>query len=298
MDLVTKNDFNDELKKIKKKEQELYKFILQQFLDLEEFKKSFSSSVAKTVDSRIATLDEAIKNVEKLNVNGTTYNEIRDLIKQNTSDQSTAVSVSQGEQGPPGEPGPQGEQGPQGEPGPQGEQGPPGETGPQGEPGIQGPSGEMGPQGIPGPIGEPGPQGEPGQDGLSEEKVRSIIENYIDRLQVNSSTSGKIEVNSEDVFPSSYCVGNDCEPINLLKCMERHEEVTIFLKESVLMRLVIPNPKENLIGKKLVIINTGNLNWKVVVAEGGKIGGQNERQVNKNGQCLRLVTDGEKYYPV
>ena len=53
-------DVVEELKKIKKKEQELYKFILQQFLDLEEFKKSFSNSIAKTVDVKLEQIDEAL----------------------------------------------------------------------------------------------------------------------------------------------------------------------------------------------------------------------------------------------
>ena len=50
----------DEVNKIKKKEQELYKFILQQFLDLEEFKKSFSSSIAKTVDTKLEQIDKVL----------------------------------------------------------------------------------------------------------------------------------------------------------------------------------------------------------------------------------------------
>jgi hypothetical protein len=53
-------DVIEELKKIKKKEQELYKFILQQFLDLEEFKKSFSSSIAKTVDTKLDQIDKVL----------------------------------------------------------------------------------------------------------------------------------------------------------------------------------------------------------------------------------------------
>ena len=55
-------DVVDEVKKIKKKEQELYKFILQQFLDLEEFKKSFSSSIAKTVDLKLEEIDIVLSN--------------------------------------------------------------------------------------------------------------------------------------------------------------------------------------------------------------------------------------------
>ena len=80
MDLVTKANFNDELKKIKKKEQELYKFILQQFLDLEEFKKSFSTSIAKTVDSKLALVDETLTSLNaKSGVGGLPVEEIRKI---------------------------------------------------------------------------------------------------------------------------------------------------------------------------------------------------------------------------
>ena len=53
MEVVTKNDLNVELKKIKKKEQELYKFILQQFMDLENYKKNFSSKISSEVENII-----------------------------------------------------------------------------------------------------------------------------------------------------------------------------------------------------------------------------------------------------
>ena len=51
-------DVVEELKKIKKKEQELYKFILQQFLDLEEFKKH---NFEKALIDAFMKLDENLK---------------------------------------------------------------------------------------------------------------------------------------------------------------------------------------------------------------------------------------------
>ena len=96
MDYVSKHTLDEELRKIKKKEQDLYKFILQQFLDLEEYKKSFSANISKNVD-------EIVKDkLGNLNVSG------------------DGNSGEARPQGPKGEAGPQG---PQGEAGPQGPQG-------------------------------------------------------------------------------------------------------------------------------------------------------------------------------
>ena len=41
VEYIKKDDFNEEVSNIKRKEQELYKFILQQFLGLEDFKEKF-----------------------------------------------------------------------------------------------------------------------------------------------------------------------------------------------------------------------------------------------------------------
>ena len=81
MDYVSKHTLDEELRKIKKKEQDLYKFILQQFLDLEEYKKSFSANISRNVD---------------------------EIVK----DKLGNLNVSAGEAGSQG---PQGTQGPQGE---------------------------------------------------------------------------------------------------------------------------------------------------------------------------------------
>jgi len=64
------------------------------------------------------------------------------------------------------------------------------------------------------------------------------------------------------------------------------------------LKYTLPLPNDELIGKKLLIINTTSNNWKIVVAQNGKIGGQNERQLNKMGQSLTLICDGEKYYSI
>ena len=59
MDYVSKQMLDEELRKIKKKEQDLYKFILQQFLDLEDYKKSFSDKISEFCEAKYRNLSQA-----------------------------------------------------------------------------------------------------------------------------------------------------------------------------------------------------------------------------------------------
>ena len=43
-------------------------------------------------------------------------------------------------------------------------------------------------------------------------------------------------------------------------------------------------------------MNISSSIWKIRVEEGIKIGGQIEKILNKTGNYLKLVSDGEKYY--
>lgn len=263
MDLVTKANFNDELKKIKKKEQELYKFILQQFLDLEDFKKGFSQTIAKTVDAKITQVEEALSNLNKNNINSLSVEEIKRLITEIVN----TKTLQQGPQGAEGPAGPQGAEGPQG---PQGAEGP------------------QGPQGAEGPAGPQGPQGAEGE--VDEEKLKSIVETFLEsRKEVKTSVPKT---------PSSFFVTDDFNSSELLKALEVHNEVVCFLKDTMVSKFVIPTPTVELIGKTLTIINSGNTSWKVTVADDGKIGSQNEKSLNKAGQYVKLITDGEKYYVI
>jgi len=107
----------DEVNKIKKKEQELYKFILQQFLDLEEFKKSFSSSIAKTVDTKLEQIDKVLLKTSEIESSvGSDLEIIKKVILEN-------LHLLQGEKGDKGEKGEKGEKGDKGEKGEKGEQG-------------------------------------------------------------------------------------------------------------------------------------------------------------------------------
>jgi len=261
-DLVTKANFNEELKKIKKKEQELYKFILQQFLDLEDFKKGFSQTIAKTVDTKIAQVDEAVLNMNKNNVLSLSLDEIKKVVAELVNKSEKSGTAVEGPEGPVGPAGPAGPEGPVGPAGP------------------EGPVGSVGPAGPEGPVGSVGPVGPPGQS-IDEEKLREVVSS----LLVTTIKS-----------PSALNVADDFSNELLMDALSKHDEVFCFLKDTLLSKLVLPAPSERLFGKRLSLINASSNSWKITVAEDGKIGPQSEKSLNKNGQFLKLVSDGEKYY--
>ena len=229
MDYVSKHTLDEELRKIKKKEQDLYKFILQQFLDLEEYKKSFSANISKNVD---------------------------DILKDKLGNLN--VSVGSGEAGPDGQ---QGEQGPQGEVGPAGPQG---EQGPQGEAGPAGPQGEVGPAG---PQGEAGPQGPMGP------------------------ASGNLVKN---VFKYDDTFEND----SFLESLSANNETVVFLGTNIVGKLSLPKPSPEMAGRQLLIINTGDNTWKISAQSNVKIGGQYDKNLNKEGNYIKLLVGDEKYYVI
>jgi hypothetical protein len=222
MDYVSKHTLDEELRKIKKKEQDLYKFILQQFLDLEEYKKSFSANISKNVD-------EIVKNkLGNLNVSG------------------DEKSGEAGQQGPQGDKGPQG---PQGEAGPHGLQGEAGPAGPQGEQGPQGPQGEAGP--------------------ASGNLVKNVFK-------------------YDDTFENE----------SFLESLSANHETVVFLGTNIVGKLSLPKPSTEMIGRKLLIINTGDNTWKISAQSNVKIGGQYEKNLNKEGNYIKLLVGDEKYYVI
>jgi len=355
MDLVTKANFNDELKKIKKKEQELYKFILQQFLDLEEFKKSFSTSIAKTVDSKLALVDETLTSLNvKSGVGGLPVEEIRKIIsdsikardekhaltEEKIKDLVTKTLALQKLEV------------------------------------IQ--KSSLTEDKVLDLINKSGITEEKLQEvlsalkeeftsksglseakvleliqekasgsGLSEEKVLELIhekasasglseERVLELIHEKASGSGLSEervlelihekaygsgLSEEKVLeliqekvstvvsggnvsddesgiklPKVFKVDNDIP--DLLASLLQHDEIVIFLSDATFTKLTLPKPNERLFGKMLSIINTGNYTWKVNVSDDGKIGGQNEKTISKNGQYLKLVSDGQKYFVI
>jgi len=244
MDYVSKHTLDEELRKIKKKEQDLYKFILQQFLDLEEYKKSFSANISKNVD---------------------------DILKDKLGNLN--VSVGSGEAGPDGQ---QGEQGPQGEvgpAGPQGEQGPQGEAGPAGQQGEQGPQGEAGPAGPQGEVGPAGPQGEAGPQGPMGPASGNLVKN---------------------VFKYDDTFEND----SFLESLSANNETVVFLGTNIVGKLSLPKPSPEMAGRQLLIINTGDNTWKISAQSNVKIGGQYDKNLNKEGNYIKLLVGDEKYYVI
>ena len=262
-------DVVEELKKIKKKEQELYKFILQQFLDLEEFKKSFSSSIAKTVDTKLEQIDKILlKHSDIESSSSSDLETIKKVILENLH----ILKGEQGEKGEKGEQGEKGEKGEQGEKGEKGEQGEKGKQGEQGEQGAQGEQGEKGEQGKQDEKGEKDEKGAKGEQGEQDEK-------------------------SEDLgLKRGYYYNENGEIPDIAKTLEKYNTCSIFLKSSIIGIFILPKPNDSFIGKELLIINTSSSIWKIRVEEGIKIGGQIEKILNKSGNYLKLVSDGEKYY--
>ena len=191
MDYVSKHTLDEELRKIKKKEQELYKFILQQFLDLEEYKKSFSANISKNVD---------------------------EIVK----DKLGNLNVSAG-------------------------------------------SGEAGPAG---PQGEKGPQGEAGPAGPASENLVKNVFKYDDTFE-------------NDLF---------------LESLSANHETVVFLGTNIVGKLLLPKPTTEMVGRQLLIINTGDNSWKISAQSNVKIGGQYEKSLNKEGHYIKLLVGDEKYY--
>ncbi len=250
MDYVSKHTLDEELRKIKKKEQDLYKFILQQFLDLEDYKKSFSQKISKNVD-------EILKDkLDNLTISG------------------DGKSEEAGIHGPNGLRRLQGEQGPQGEAGQQGPQGEVGQQGPQGEVGPQGPQGEAGPQGPQGEVGQQGPQGEEGKQGPHGEA---------------GPASGNLVRN---VFKYNDTFENEL----FLESLSANHETVVFLETNIVSKFILPKPTTEMVGRQLLIINTGDNTWKISAFSNIKIGGQYEKNLNKEGHYIKLLVDSEKYY--
>ena len=282
MDYVSKHMLDEELRKIKKKEQDLYKFILQQFLDLEEYKKSFSEKISKNVD-------EIVKDkLGNFNVSG----DGNRIVAGPQGPQGEARPA--GPQGEAGLAGPQGEAGlagPQGEVGPAGPQGEVGLAGPQGEAGPAGPQGEAGPAGPQGEAGPAGPQGEVGPAGPQGEAGSAGPQGEVGPAGPAGPASGNLVKN---VFKYEDTFENDL----FLESLSANNETVIFLGINIVGKLSLPKPSPEMVGRKLLIINTGDNTWKISALSNVKIGGQYEKNLNKEGNYIKLLVGDEKYYVI
>jgi hypothetical protein len=295
MDYVSKHTLDEELRKIKKKEQDLYKFILQQFLDLEEYKKSFSANISKNVD-------EIVKDkLGNLNISAGQRGAGSQGEKGPQGEAGPAgLQGEAGPQGPQGEAGPQGQQGekgPQGEAGPaglQGEKGPQGEAGPQGPQGEKGPQGEAGPQGQQGekgPQGEAGPQGQQGEKGPQGEVGPQGPQGEVGPQGPTGPASGNLVKN---VFKYDDTFENEL----FLESLSANHETVVFLGTNIVGKLSLPKPTQEMVGRQLLIINTGDNSWKISAQSNVKIGGQYEKNLNKEGNYIKLLVGDEKYYVI
>jgi len=280
MDYVSKHMLDEELRKIKKKEQDLYKFILQQFLDLEEYKKSFSQKISKNVD-------EILKDkLDNLTILGDGKSEEAGINGPN------GLRRLQGEKGPQGEAGPQG---PQGEAGPQGPQGEAGPQGPQGEAGPQGSQGEAGPQGSQGEAGPQGSQGEAGPQGSQGEKGPQG-EAGPHGSQGEKGPRGEAGPAGGNLVKNVFKYENTFENDLFLESLSTNNETVIFLGTNIVSKLSLPKPAPEMVGRQLLIINIDDNTWKISAASNIKIGGQYEKSLNKEGHYIKLLIGDEKYY--
>ena len=301
MDYVSKHTLDEELRKIKKKEQDLYKFILQQFLDLEEYKKSFSANISKNVD-------EIVKNkLGNLNVSG-----------DEKSGEAGPAGL-QGEAGPAGLQGEAGPAGPQGEAGPAGPQGEAGLVGPQGEAGLVGPQGEAGPAGLQGeaglvgPQGEAGlvgPQGEAGPQGLQGEAGPQGLQGEAGLVGPQGEAGpagpqgeagpagpqGPVGPASGNLVKNVFKYDDAFENDLFLESLSANHETVVLLGTNIIGKLSLPKPSPEMVGRQLLIINTSDNTWKISALSNFKIGGQYEKSLNKEGHYIKLLIDIEKYY--
>lgn len=93
-----------------------------------------------------------------------------------------------------------------------------------------------------------------------------------------------------------YCYDENGKIPDIMKTLEKYNSCSIFLKSSVIGIFILPKPTQTFIGKEILVMNTSSSIWKIKVEEGIKIGGQVEKILNKTGNYLKLVSDGEKYY--
>jgi len=98
--------------------------------------------------------------------------------------------------------------------------------------------------------------------------------------------------------PNYFMVKDNFNMDDLINSFGKYDEVVCFLKDAMLSRFVLPAPSVKLIAKRLTIINTSNNVWKISVEGGLKIGTQSEKTLNKGGQYVKLLSDGEKYYVI
>jgi hypothetical protein len=83
-----------------------------------------------------------------------------------------------------------------------------------------------------------------------------------------------------------------------LESLSANQETVVFLGTNIVGKLSLPKPSTEMIGRKLLIINTGDNTWKISAQSNVKIGGQYEKNLNKEGNYIKLLVGDEKYYVI
>ena len=81
-----------------------------------------------------------------------------------------------------------------------------------------------------------------------------------------------------------------------MESLSANHETVILLGTNIVGKLSLPKPSPEIVGRKLLIINTGDNTWKISALSNVKIGGQYEKSLNKEGTYIKLLVGNEKYY--
>jgi hypothetical protein len=81
-----------------------------------------------------------------------------------------------------------------------------------------------------------------------------------------------------------------------LESLSANHETVVFLGTNIVGKLSLPKPSQEMVGRQLLIINTGDNSWKISAQSNVKIGGQYEKSLNKEGHYIKLLVGDEKYY--
>jgi hypothetical protein len=81
-----------------------------------------------------------------------------------------------------------------------------------------------------------------------------------------------------------------------LESLSANNETVVFLGTNIVGKLSLPKPSSEMVGRQILIINTGDNTWKISAQSNVKIGGQYEKSLNKEGHYIKLLIDIEKYY--
>lgn len=325
-DIVSKAYLNTELKKMKKKEQELYKFILNQFLELEEFKKKFTNKIKSEVDKKIEHVqtminefnetkneDVIIQNIELLksetkdiltnsllqlkeeglvNLKDELENLLKDEVQKQIDQLSFKFSkVTYQETSNVKVSDKQPIQSLIGD-----NKEIESEKNVEEEEHLESVETEE-------KEGENLESMEPEEQEDAEEVVEGNLESVeTDEQEAEEESIGTDQDNLDSVQINYRSVVNLSETTTISELenineLLKSEELVFFLRNyGANRRIILPVPTEQMVGKTFLILNTNNSPWVIAAENGVKINNQFEKNLIRSYHYLRLITDGEKYF--